>query len=69
MEQLTVWLSNILNGMGIHLMDDETRNNSAPQSQTTTPRLYTHNASFSPRGYTEPMGSPGYFSPLSQTPQ
>ena len=43
-----------LNEMGIHSLDDEHRNMSAPQSPAT-PRQFGHNESFSP------MRSPGYF--------
>merc|ERR1719361_1694349 len=57
--------------MGIHSLDEEQRNGSAPQSPVT-PRQYnpnhSHNDSFSPRGYNDSMRSPGYFSPHPQTP-
>lgn len=56
-----------LNEMGIHSLDDEGK--SAPQSPATPQPTYGHNDSFSPRAYSEPMGSPSYYSPHPQTPQ
>ena len=55
-----------LNEMGIHSLDDEKK---APPSPATPQPTYGHNDSFSPRGYSEPMSSPSYFSPHPQTPQ
>jgi hypothetical protein len=42
--------------------------NSSPYPNTAT-KPTSHNDSFSPCEYTEPMGNPGYSSPLSQIPQ
>ena len=51
-----------LNEMGIHTLDDEHRNNSAPQSPAPPrqPQYQNHNDSFSPRGYSDPLRSPGH---------
>ena len=53
-----------LNEMGIHSLDDD-----KPLQPSSPHPGYGHNDSFSPRGYSEPINSPSYYSPQPQTPQ